>query len=353
MNAIKFNKLSGALGARIDQKSNSYLYFGGTAYLGIPQNEHFLDLYVTGVKTFGLNNGTSRSNNVQLGIYDEAEAVAAKRYGADAALITSSGYLAAQLTVQHFADWGQVLYAPHTHPALWIAGDPGITGSFGFWSRHVVELINQSKLTRWVLISNSINNLFPEQYDFSFLENIAPGKEVLLIVDDSHGIGILADGMGCLPMLPKLPFLNVVLVASMAKALGVDAGLILSSAALIGQLKKTPVFAGASPPAAAGLYAFMHAEEIYKKELAKLLGLCHYFSAGLGAEKASFAAIEGFPVYLSEDQHLASALMQHQVLISSFAYPDQTGDLLNRIVLSSWHKKEDLAILLKLMPSSL
>ena len=353
MNGIKFNKLPGTLGPRIQQNGQQYLYFGGTAYLGIPRNERFLQHYIRGVSHFGLNNGTSRNNNVQLGIYDEAEMVAAERYGTEAALITSSGYLAAQLTVKHFADWGQVIYAPHTHPALWLAENPGVSGSFGYWSRHVVELINKSKFRRWVLISNSVNNLFPERYDFSFLKGISPDKEILLIVDDSHGIGVLDEGLGCCVNLPKLSFLKVVVVASMAKALGVDAGLVLSTEGLIRQLKNTPVFLGASPPAAAGLYAFMEAERIYAQEVEKLHALCRYFSAGLGAEKAAFAAIEGFPVYLSEDQHLAESLLQKNVLISSFAYPDQHGELLNRIVLCSWHQEQDLDILLKLIHCSL
>ncbi|WP_432712612.1 aminotransferase class I/II-fold pyridoxal phosphate-dependent enzyme [Pedobacter sp.] len=352
MSAINYNQLCSALGPRIDCNGQSYLYFGGTAYLGIPQNEDFLSLYMEGIKRYGLNNGTSRNNNVQLGVYEEAEEVAAQRFGAQAGLMVSSGYLAAQLTVQYFADWGRVVYAPSTHPALWLAGNPEVSGSFGFWSRHVVELINQSLTNRWVIISNSVNNLFPEMYDFSFLKSINPDKEVLLIMDDSHGIGVLGNGRGCIANVPKLPFLKVVVVASMAKALGVDAGIVLSSAAIISQLKSSPVFVGASPPAAPALYAFMKAEAIYATELQQLQLLCRYFSDGLGAEKPAFAAIENFPVYLSEEQQLADILMQQQVLISSFAYPNPQSELLNRIVLSSWHQQQDIDILLKhILPS--
>ncbi len=352
MKTIKLTHLETALGRSIQHQNQQYLYFGGTAYLGIPQHAGFLELYMNGIRKYGLNNGTSRSNNVQLGIYEAAEEAAAERYGAEAAVITSSGYLAAQLTVRHFEKWGQVIYAPNTHPALWTSESPGVTSSFGYWSRHVVEMINKSSLKRFVLISNSINNLFPEKYDFSFLSAILPGKEILLIVDDSHGIGVLGEGKGCFSSLPKLPFLEVMVLASMAKALGVDAGLVLSSASIISELKKTNVFAGASPPPAAGLYAFMYAEEIYAEELEKLQRICFYFTEKLGVEKANFAAVTGFPVYLSEDQHLAEMLFHQQVLISSFAYPVPGGELLNRIVLSSWHQESDLNNLLKLIGCS-
>ncbi|WP_432710113.1 aminotransferase class I/II-fold pyridoxal phosphate-dependent enzyme [Pedobacter sp.] len=347
MNAFKFNHLPGAIGPVIDRKGQSFLYFGGTAYLGMPQNILFRDYYIEGLKLYGINNGTSRNNNVQLGIYDQAEQVAAKRFGAEAALIISSGYLAAQLAVRHFADWGHVIYAPATHPALWQHGNPQVTGSFGYWSRHVVDVINQSETDRFVLVSNSMNNLFPEIYDFGFLSGVLPGKEVLLLVDDSHGLGMLNGGLGSYCCLPQLPNVRVLVMASMAKALGVDAGLILGDQQLISILKQSPVFLGASPPAAAGLYAFIKSEMLYIMELERLKDLCRYFSAGLGQQKSAFAALEGFPVYLSENQNLGKTLKDQQVLISSFAYPDQHGEILNRIVISSWHREQHLDLLLK------
>ena len=346
MNSFKFNRLPGGLGPVINRKDQAFLYFGGTAYLGMPQNVLFRDYYIEGLKLYGVNNGTSRNNNVQLGIYDEAEQVAANRFGAAASLITSSGYLAAQLAVRHFADWGHMIYAPATHPALWLHGNPQVSGSFGYWSRHVVEVINQSHTDRFVLISNSMNNLFPEVYDFNFLSTIKPGKEILLLVDDSHGLGVLNEGRGSFCTLPQLPHVKVLVMASMAKALGVDAGIILGDLPLVAMLKQSNVFLGASPPAAAGLYAFIKSEMLYTMELQRLKELCCYFSAGLGAQKSAFAAMEGFPVYLSEDQNLGQTLKNQQVLISSFAYPDQHGETLNRIVLSSWHREKHLDLLL-------
>src|SRR5690606_27332331 len=98
----------------------------------------------------------------------------------------------------------------------------------------------------------SLNNLFPERYDFSFLKHIHPDKDVTIIVDDSHGIGLLDHGRGILNLIAAPENVQVIVVASMAKALGVDAGLILGPQEAITQLKKSNVFMGASPPAAAG-----------------------------------------------------------------------------------------------------
>lgn len=318
----------------------TYLYFGGTAYLGIPQNRGFIDFYIDGIKEFGLNNGTSRSNNIQLGIYETAEKEAAKRFASEDALITSSGYLAAQLTVKTLSAFGKVIYAPSTHPALWLAEQPDIPfDAFGRWKQQTIDIINSSEENNFVLISNSMNNLFPEIYDFDFLKEVLPHKTILLIVDDSHGIGINNKGLGAFNQLPKLRNVETVVVASMAKALGVDAGLVLGSQHIIQQLKKTNIFVGASPPSAAGLYAFVHAKDIYQKAWEKLQKNIVQFNNALNF---SWKFEQGFPAYLMNSPHLAEDLLKNHILISSFPYPNADSAPINRIVLSSWHQPEDI-----------
>lgn len=316
-----------------------YLYFGGTAYLGIPQDQKFIGYYIEGIQQFGLNNGTSRNNNIQLGIYDLAEQIAAERFCAEAALITSSGYLAAQLTVKALASFGQVIYAPATHPALWLDEPPGSKGSFQQWASALVDIINTAEQEKWVLISNSMNNLFPEIYDFNFLRQIRTDKQLILIVDDSHGIGVNNQGLGAYTQLPKQKNIELVVVASMAKALGVDAGLVLGSGKIIAELKNTNIFPGASPPAAAGLYAFIKAKDIYAEALEKLNQNISLLSNGLDT---SWEYIPGFPAFLTHNPKAGEALLDQHILISSFPYPDKNSQPINRIVLSSWHNPTDI-----------
>ena len=339
-----FKNLKSPLANKIEVKGDSYLYFGGTAYLGIPQNEKFLQFYLRGVQKFGLNNGTSRSNNIQLGIYNEAEECAARRFGSEAALITSSGYLVAQLTIKKLAATGKVRYAPATHPALWGSLEPNTIGSFADWSAKIVDEINISEKQNWVIITNSMNNLYPEVYDFSFIKKLK--KQITLIVDDSHGIGVNNNGLGVFNTIPPCENVEVVVIASMAKGLGVDAGIVLGSSKIINQLKQTNEFLGASPPAAAGLFAFINAEEIYKSELIKLQQNINLFSNSL-IESKEWHFINHFPVYFSKNADLSAKLAQKNILVSSFPYPDHDGPIINRIVLSSWHTKSDIEELIK------
>ncbi len=340
-----FNKLQSKLSSTIDIKSEQYLYFGGTAYLGIPQNKAVINLFTEGIKHFGLNNGTSRGNNVQLGIYDEAERIIADSFGAEAAMVVSSGYLAAQLTVKAISNQGEVRYAPNTHPALWTGADPQNSERFSVWSSSLVREINTSDKNSWVIISNSLNNLYPELYDFSFLEEINPTKSVAVILDDSHGIGILNEGKSILQSVPKLPNLEIIAVASMAKALGVDAGVVLGTEKSVQRLKQTDEFYGASPPPAAGLYAFIHSNEIYKHAYSKLMENVSFFRGAVENDK-NWHFVEGFPVFLSKEIGIEQKLQDAKILISSFPYPDKNGEILNRIVLSSWHSRADIDTLL-------
>lgn len=331
--------LESHLGPTIKNEGKDCLYFGGTAYLGIPQSDDFLDLYVEGLRLYGINNGTSRGNNVQLAIYDQAEVCAAKRFRSEAALITSSGYLAAQLAIRKFLSFGEVRYAPDTHPALWVNEIAELKISFDDWALHIVKEINESNKESWLLITNSMSNLYPEQYDFSFLKKL--NKKVIIVVDDSHGIGVNNNGLGVLPDIPKCNNIEIVVVASMAKALGVDAGIILSTHKIITLLKKSNEFLGASPPTAAGLYAFMNAEKIYRKAIDKLKINMNLMSEALiGNKKWHF--IKGFPVYLAKNAELSNELKLKGILISSFPYPDRDGPVINRIVLSSWHSIKDV-----------
>lgn len=341
-----FKNLATPLGPHIKVKYEAYLYFGGTAYLGIPQNEDFIKLYVEGIKKYSLNNGTSRGNNVQLGIYGDTEKFAAKKFGAEAALITSSGYLAAQLTVKTISNFGEIRYAPATHPALWLKDDPKIDSSFSDWSIGLVNEINESEKTNWVIISNSMNNLFPKIYDFSFLKHISVEKQIILLVDDSHGIGVNNNGLSALSSIQRQENVQVVLIASMAKALGVDAGMVLSSEKIIRQLKESHEFLGASPPSAAGLFAFMQGDEIYRKELQKLRDNIFTLSEELKG-KDEWHFIEDFPVFFFKNADISKKLLTNNILVSSFPYPDKDGPIVNRIVLSSWHDKSDIKKLIE------
>lgn len=313
--------------------------------MGMPWNEEFRKLVCEGMERYGVNHGASRNNNNTLDIFSVAEKFAAERFRAEDAIILSSGYLAAQLVVQNYFDTYQLFYAPDAHPALWIGKpNPPLT-KFSDWAEQAIDLINGSDDRPSLIISNSLNNLMPEIYDFEWLKRIDPAKSVVLLVDDSHGIGITGEvGEGVFSRIPALPNIETFVIGSMAKALGLDAGYIIGSMAGIQDLRKSPIYAGSSPPSPGMLHAFVNGSEIYGSELKHLRKNIRIF-ANLLQIKPTPCFIKDFPVFLLPDNLTASILLEQGIIISSFPYPDPEGKMLNRIVISSIHKTEDLEIL--------
>jgi 7-keto-8-aminopelargonate synthetase-like enzyme len=133
-------------------------------------------------------------------------------------------------------------------------------------------------------------------------------------------------------------------IASMAKALGFDAGLILGSNSGIASLRNSPVYVGSSPPSPGMLYAFVHAELIYKEQRENLHKNLILFTDLLVSTKQLFF-INNFPVFLLEDDQIAFDLLKNSIYISSFPYPDPNDKSIHRIVVNSSHKKEELEIL--------
>lgn len=339
-----FNKLTVAAGRAIVAEGKTWLFFGGTAYLSLTQHPAFMELFIRGVQTYGINYGTSRSNNVQCGIYEEAEQCAAARFGAESALITSSGFLAARMAAEWLADKGTLLYAPDCHPALWLKEKPDTTGDFCAWAARTVEYINSSDKKHFVVVSNTINNLLPEQYDFSVFSNIHPDKQVFFLLDHSHGIGILPNTPSQVRQyIPAGNHLRVCMVASMAKGLGIDAGVLLSDKETIDALKQSPIFLGASPPAPAAMYAFIRGNELYREQQELLQQNIRFFRENIRQECRYTA---GFPVFYFPETGLYDRLLKKHIIISAFPYPLPTSPLLNRVVISSGHTRSDIEQLL-------
>ena len=320
------------------------LFFGGTAYLGMPHNEAFKKLVFEGIEIYGVNHGASRNNNITLDIFSLAENEAARRFRAEDSILLSSGYLAAQLVVQHYFKTHLLIYAPDTHSALWIGNPEATRIKFVDWIEKTISLINTSDQPV-MIISNSLNNLIPEIYNFDWLKSIDPNKELVLLIDDSHGIGITGDqGEGIYSRLPQLPHIEIFVIASMAKAMGLDAGVILGKRLSIKNLRSSAVYVGSSPPSPGMLYAFVHAGEIYRQELKNLHKNLRLFTDLLESTKNLFF-INDFPVFQLLDDELGEDLLKNGINISSFPYPDPMGKSIHRIVITSIHEREELEIL--------
>ena len=328
-----------------------HLFFSGTSYLGIPGNEAFSSYLQEGLSRYGTNYSSSRNSNVQLRVFEEAEAYLAAYTGAEAAFTMSSGYLAGQALVQTLRDSGHFIYAPNTHPALWRNPADEVAGDYDAWVGTMLQQVKALSEDHVVLVCNSLDPLKARNHGFSWLSALPVDKQVTLIVDDSHGFGVTGvDGAGIFGQLKARlqPNMRLVVASSMGKALGIPAGVILGDKELVTQLRHSHYFGGASPAIPAYLYAFLQCQEAFREARQKLFSNIAFFLEHLQRPE-HFSYFERYPVFGTSHHSLAAYLQEQKVIISSFRYPTPSDEPITRVILNSQHTKEDLQRLTELI----
>ncbi|AYA37937.1 pyridoxal phosphate-dependent aminotransferase family protein [Hymenobacter oligotrophus] len=321
-----------------------YLFCSGTGYLGIARNPAFAELLAEGLARYGTNYSSSRNSSLQLRIYDEAEQYLARYTGAEASLTVSSGYLAGQMAVKALARAGRFEYAPGTHPAAWLADHPALVGAartFDEWAQHLLHRLHHEAPHPVVIVSNSLDALRVQRYNFGWAQELPTDRPVTLLIDDSHGFGLIGrGGAGIFTEVQVPASVRLVVVSSLGKACGIPGGVVLGDASFVGSLRRSAFFAASSPVVPAYLYAFVHAQALYQQARQQLATNVQRFAEA--APAALFQGAEGFPVFYTPANSLADYLQQREVLISSFPYPAPTDLCITRVVLSALHTPADV-----------
>ena len=335
-------------GRTVLHQGEEYLFFSGTAYLGLPQLPAFQQLMLDATGQYGTVFGSSRNGNVQLCIYEDAETKLATIIGAPAALTLSSGMMAGQVIVNWLrAQNATFIYGPNTHPALWhqpVVALPAM--SFADWTARIGDQIRSVMATNpctemVVILVNSIDAVRSEYYDFNWVNELPDDIPVTLLVDDSHGLGILNDGCGIWPQIPHKPAVRVLGTASLAKAMGLPGGVIFGDIDTLAVIRQTAFFGACSPMSPACLQVYLQADALYaeaRNRLTQNVRLAEQLLLPTGL----FRHAVGYPVFFTEHDKLYPYLLDNKVIIYSFAYPTAADRANTRIVISAFHTAADI-----------
>lgn len=330
-------------GRFVTVNNKKYLYFGGTSYLGLQTDTAFQKLYTTQIKKYGTSYGASRNSNVQFSIYEKAEYHLAALVGSEKAVTLSSGYLAGQLLCSHFiSEKHPLFYAPNTHSALSQQTGSYFT-SYQSLNTEVRRHIATKKTTPVVFI-DSIDFNGSSYPDFVGLQTL-PLKDIILVVDDSHGIGILGDkGGGVYQQLQKFTCKEIVVSCSLGKGFGIQAGAIYGNTSRITSIKNTAFFGGASPASPASIATYLFAQNIYAKKRATLQAHITLFNQAISQHASQFIAFPHHPTFGFQNIKLTKALEENNIITTHFNYPADSNTVMSRIVLSASHKKKDVTM---------
>lgn len=324
-----------------------YLYFGGTNYLGMSTHPDFQNILCESIKKWGTSYGSSRNSNIKLSIYSTAEKLLAEKNGAEAALTVSSGMLAGKLVVEYLSKTTHALFHfPNTHPALWSPCSLPLMEN-GQLHPKIFDK-NISKIT---ILADAIPSLDVIPIDLSLLLKIPKEKEITLVLDESHSIGILGNkGQGVLSKIAPSNIHRKIAIASLGKAYGLSGGIIMSDYHFIAEIMEQDAFIGASGMNPAFLETYIKAGEIYASQNNKLKQNLEYIGRHFSI-RPGFKFNNEYPIIYFENESIAKNLLENKIITTSFQYPTASG-MLNRIVITANHHKEDLEKLSSLLNTS-
>lgn len=322
------------------------LFFSGTAYLGMHARPEFGQRVYEGIKQWGTNYGASRLGKVSIPVFDRAESKLATWLGTPSALMVSSGTLAGRLVLEVLADEYEAHFSPIAHVAInprYKKHEPHL---FDSWIDQTLQKIRFSRKDKHLITFNSIDSLTAIHLPLDWIDAIPADKEVLLIADDSHGIGVMgAEGRGNFPALSRR-HPHALLIASMGKAMGLPAGLIAGSTEIVQKAKSHPLFGGSSPMVPAYAHAFLHSDEIYSEARQRLFINMKGFQETI-KDSGLFTFSQNFPVYCTRAHDLVAFLEERKIRISHFAYPSPADTLYTRVVVNALHTQEDMERLIE------
>lgn len=324
------------------------LFFSGYSYLGMQHHEGFVQLVQEGINQYGWLFPSSRISNTQLGLFEAMEAKLSSLTQTAATACFASGFGSGSVASSLFKEH-PVTVCPEAHPAVNKIKQQPL--AFDKWAEKTLHIIHESRFDKTpVLIADSVNPLTGEVNDFDFLQYIE--DPLILIVDDSHGIGLLGEnGEGVVSMLPKKENMEYIFTYSLSKALGINGGAIsCTNNATAKAIKQLPDFTGSTSMSPALAHAFLGADKIYTEQRKKLRSNISFMKGSLNKDENIFND-ERLPIFILPEQLDEGCFAEHNIIISSFSYPAINGKKINRAVLNALHTENDLSQLASVINS--
>ncbi len=318
----------------IDQKQ--YLYFGGTAYLGLPTNKSFQDLVIQNILKWGTTYGSSRTANIKLSAYTAGEKFLAQHIGSKDAVTVSSGMLAGKLVLEKLKKQTDSFYhLNEIHSAIQIENSLPV-----FVNGKLNEHLSDSKPEKITILTDGVPSFQTKPVDLSFLKQISNQKEITLVIDESHSLGIIGENGSGIYSSIDFPIKRKILVSSLGKAFGLTGGVIASDSEFIKEIKELETFTSAAGMNPAFVQTISDASEIYQTQHQKLLDNLNYIDSIL-IKNENVKFHKSYPLIYLLSKELVNTLKNENIIIASFKYTKE-ADPLNRIVITANHTKEDL-----------
>ncbi|GAB4481100.1 MAG: glycine C-acetyltransferase [Anaerolineales bacterium] len=354
----RIRTISSPQGAWLTVDGKRALNFCSNNYLGLANHPKIVAAAVAATQTQGVGPGAVRSIAGTMNLHVELEQRLAAFKGVEAAITFQSGFTANLATIPALVGKEDVIFSDRLNHASIIDGCR-LSGAKIIAYEHndpksLEEQIkaNLSLFRRALIVTDGVFSMDGDIAPLPALYEVAKKFDILLMVDDAHGEGVLGKGGRGIVDHFGLHGKVDVEVGTLSKAFGVMGGVVAGSALIVEWLRQRGrpfLFSSAMtvPDTAACLAAVDLLTE--STELVdKLWENGRYFKAGM--QKLGFntgvSETPITPVMLGEAplaQQFSRELFDEGVFAMSIGYPTvPQGKARIRVMISAAHSRDDL-----------
>ncbi|MCC7463838.1 MAG: 8-amino-7-oxononanoate synthase [Gammaproteobacteria bacterium] len=346
----------GAVGARVVVDGRELVDFCSNDYLGLARHPEVIAALAPAAAEFGAGSGAAHLVSGHAAPHQALEEELAGFTGRERALLFSTGYMANLGVISTFAGRGEVVLADRLNHASLLDG-ARLSGARLLRYAHADAVAAGQLLAQRndvaLLATDGVFSMDGDIAPLGELASRAATAHAWLLVDDAHGLGVLARGGGGTLALAGLDAAAVpLLVGTLGKAIGTFGAFVAGDADTIEYLlqhARTYLYTTALPPAVAAAtrvaLRLARAEEWRRERLQALIARFRAAAARAGLEPGG-GSTPIQPLIVGTDAQAVrwSALLRAAgfwvVAIRPPTVPEGSARL--RITLSALHREADV-----------
>lgn len=338
-------------GVRVRQDGRELISFSCNDYLGLSHHPAVKAAAAAAIETYGVGAGASRLVTGEHPLLGALEARLATLKGAEATCVFGSGYLANSGIIPTFVGPGDlILVDALAHACIWSGAKLSGAAVETFRHNDVEDLrarlaARRAEVGRVLVATDGVFSMDGDLAPVDTLSQLCRAFDAWLLVDDAHGLGVLAEGRGAAGLFPGARI--DLAMGTLSKALGGYGAYVCATRPVIDLVKtraRTVVYTTSLPPAnAAAALAALDVIAAEPERVAAPLARARRFTSALGLPPATSPIV---PIVLGEaDTALAAAAELEAkgflaVAIRPPTVPAGTARL--RIAFSAGHAEADV-----------
>ena len=345
-------------GAWLEVDGRKVLNFCSNNYLGLANDPRMVKAAQDALQRYGVGPGAVRTIAGTMDLHIKLEERMAAFKQAEAAITFQSGFCANLGTIQALVGKRDVIFSDELNHASIIDGCR-LSGASIKRYEHCnpasLELVikeNEGTYDRALIVTDGVFSMDGDIAPLDKLYEIANAYDIILMVDDAHGEGVLGKGGRGIVDHFNLHGKVDIEVGTFSKAFGVVGGVVSGNAVIIDWLKQRGrpfLFSSAvTPPDVAACIAAIDILEESTELVDRLWDNGKYFNTGLSelGFDTGYSQTPITPIMLGEAslaQQFSRDLFENGIFATSIGYPTvPKGKARIRVMLSAAHSRDDL-----------